>query len=73
MLAKGLFLVSFNIGNLGFCEPVKISYRTEELLPYLRYPSEVLNPDDLHYRSAMSAIHDTLGDYPTEILDIIRI
>lgn len=46
MLTKGKFLVSFEVpGHTkdythteGFTEEMVIPYRTEELIPYLRYP-----------------------------------
>ena len=38
MIAKDTFLVSFDIQGEGFCEPFLVTYRTEELNPYLRYP-----------------------------------
>lgn len=46
MLTKGKFLVSFEVpGHTkeyteGFTEEMVISYRTEELDPYLRYPNQ---------------------------------
>lgn len=49
MITKDTFLVSFNIQGEGFCEPFLVTYRTEELNPYLRYPRQTLNPN--HYIS----------------------
>ena len=49
MLTKGKFLVSFEVpGHTkdyteGFTEEMVISYRTEELNPYLRYPNQEIN------------------------------
>ena len=46
MLTKGKFLVSFEVpGHTkeyteGFTEEMVIPYRTEELRPYLRYPTQ---------------------------------
>lgn len=48
MITKDTFLVSFNIQGEGFCEPFLVTYRTEELNPYLRYPRQTLNPNHLH-------------------------
>lgn len=48
MLTKGKFLVSFEVpGHTkeyteGFTEEMVIPYRTEELNPYLRYPTKIL-------------------------------
>ena len=35
MITKDTFLVSFNIQGEGFCEPFLVTYRTEELNPYI--------------------------------------
>lgn len=43
MITKDTFLVSFNIQGEGFCEPFLVTYRTEKLNPYLRYPSQTRN------------------------------
>lgn len=54
MLTKGKFLVSFEVpGHTkdyteGFTEEMVISYRTEELNPYLRYPHQEINKNHLH-------------------------
>lgn len=54
MLTKGKFLVSFEVpGHTkdyteGFTEEMIISYRTEELNPYLRYPNQEINKNHLH-------------------------
>lgn len=54
MLTKGKFLVSFEVpGHTkdyteGFTEEMVISYRTEELNPYLRYPNQEINKNHLH-------------------------
>lgn len=54
MLTSGKFLVSFEVpGHTkeyteGFTEEMVISYRTEELNPYLRYPNQEINKNHLH-------------------------
>lgn len=54
MLTSGKFLVSFEVpGPLpgtteGFCEEMKVVYRTEELNTYLRYPKQEINPGHKH-------------------------
>lgn len=54
MLTKGKFLVSFEVPSHtkdyteGFTEEMVISYRTEELNPYLRYPNQEINKNHLH-------------------------
>lgn len=54
MLTKGKFLVSFEVpGHTkdyteGFTEEMIISYRTEELNPYPRYPNQEINKNHLH-------------------------
>ena len=54
MLTKGKFLVSFEVpGHTKdyterFTEEMVISYRTEELNPYLRYPNQEINKNHLH-------------------------
>lgn len=51
MLTSGKFLVSFEVpGPLpgtteGFCEELIITYRTEELRPYLIFPRVKPNPN----------------------------
>lgn len=53
MLTKGKFLVSFEVpGHTkeyteGFTEELIITYRTEELRPYLIFPRVKLNPNHL--------------------------
>lgn len=44
MLEQSKFLVSFDCQNEKFCEELIITYRTEELRPYLIFPRENLNP-----------------------------
>ena len=39
MLERSKFLVSFDCQNEKFCEELIITYRTEELRPYLIFPS----------------------------------
>lgn len=54
MLTSGKFLVSFEVpGHTkdyteGFTEEMVITYRTEELNPYLRYPKQQINPGHKH-------------------------
>lgn len=48
MLEKSKFLVSFDCQNEKFCEELIITYRTEELRPYLIFPRVKLNPNHLH-------------------------
>lgn len=48
MLEQSKFLVSFDCQNEKFCEELIITYRTEELRPYLIFPRENLNPNHLH-------------------------
>lgn len=47
MLEQSKFLVSFDCQNEKFCEELIITYRTEELRPYLIFPRENLNPNHL--------------------------
>lgn len=48
MLEQSKFLVSFDCQNEKFCEELIITYRTEELRPYLIFPRVKLNPNHLH-------------------------
>lgn len=48
MLEQSKFLVSFDCQNEKFCEELIITYRTEELRPYLIFPRVKLNPKLLH-------------------------
>lgn len=76
MITKDTFLVSFNIQGEGFCEPFLVTYRTEELNPYLRYPRQTLNPNHLHVRFTKQAIRELMkmpSYYDIEILDFIRV
>lgn len=43
MLEQSKFLVSFDCQNEKFCEELIITYRTEELRPYLIFPRVKLN------------------------------
>lgn len=45
MLEQSKFLVSFDCQNEKFCEELIITYRTEELRPYLIFPGVKLNPN----------------------------
>lgn len=75
MITKDTFLVSFNIQGEGFCEPFLVTYRTEELNPYLRYPRQTLNPNHLHVHFTKQVIRE-LMKMPycdIEILDFIRV
>lgn len=73
MITKDTFLVSFNIQGEGFCEPFLVTYRTEELNPYLRYPRQTLNPNHLHVYFTKQVIRELMGMpyYDIEILDFI--
>ena len=46
MLEQSKFLVSFDCQNEKFCEELIITYRTEELRPYLIFPRVKLNPSN---------------------------
>lgn len=61
MITKDTFLVSFNIQGEGFCEPFLVTYRTEELNPYLRYPRQTLNPNHLHVYFTKQVIRELMG------------
>lgn len=45
MLEQSKFLVSFDCQNEKFCEELIITYRTEELRPYLIFPRVKPNPN----------------------------
>lgn len=45
MLEQSKFLVSFDCQNEKFCEELIITYRTEELRPYLIFPMVKPNPN----------------------------
>lgn len=62
MITKDTFLVSFNIQGEGFCEPFLVTYRTEELNPYLRYPRQTLNPNHLHVYFTKQVIRELMED-----------
>lgn len=76
MIEADYFLVSFDLIEskigIGFCEPILITYRTEELTPYLRGINQELNPDHLHMRSIKKEVSKLLGPYQINIIDIIR-
>lgn len=81
MLTKGKFLVSFEVpGHTkeyteGFTEEMVISYRTEELKPYLRYPQQQINNNHLHSEHIRLTIRDILQVPLTDItlIDIISL
>lgn len=62
MLTKGKFLVSFEVpGHTkeyteGFTEEMVIPYRTEELNPYLRYPTKILGQNTSLIRAVTKRI-----------------
>lgn len=60
MLEQRKFLVSFDVQEIGFCEELIITYRTEELTPYLRYPAVQLNPNHLHVYQTKQLIRELL-------------
>jgi hypothetical protein len=79
MLTKGKFLVSFEVpGHTkdyteGFTEEMVISYRTEELNPYLRYPHQEINKNHLHSESIRLRLREILQINLSDItiIDII--
>lgn len=81
MLTKGKFLVSFEVpGHTkeyteGFTEELIITYRTEELRPYLIFPRVKLNPNHLHVYHTKRIISELIGmPYsPIKIVDLIRL
>lgn len=69
MLEQSKFLVSFDCQNEKFCEELIITYRTEELRPYLIFPRVKLNPNHLHVyhtkrilSELIDQVNDTYGD-----------
>lgn len=69
-------LLDIEINNPeGFCEPFLVTYRTEELDPYLRYPRQTLNPNHLHVHFTKQVIRELMKMpyYDIEILDFIRV
>lgn len=74
MITKDTFLVSFNIQGEGFCEPFLVTYRTEELNPYLRYPRQTLNPNHLHVHFTKQVIRELMKMpyYDNEVQDVIH-
>lgn len=74
MITKDTFLVSFNIQGEGFCEPFLVTYRTEELNPYLRYPRQTLNPNHLHVHFTKQVIRELMKMpyYDIEVQDVIH-
>lgn len=75
MLEQSKFLVSFDCQNEKFCEELIITYRTEELRPYLIFPRENLNPNYLHVYHTKRIISELIGmPYSSiEIIDLIRL
>ena len=73
MLEQSKFLVSFDCQNEKFCEELIITYRTEELRPYLRYPNQEINKNHLHSEHIRLQIRDILQIPLTDItiIDII--
>lgn len=79
MLTKGKFLVSFEVpGHTkdyteGFTEEMIIPYRTEELIPYLRYPNQEINKNHLHSEFIRLRLREILDIYLSDItiIDII--
>lgn len=75
MLKKSKFLVSFDCQNEKFCEELTITYRTEELKPYLIFPNVKLNPNHHHVHNTKKVI-SKLIDMPyssIKIIDLIRL
>lgn len=65
MLEQSKFLVSFDCQNEKFCEELIITYRTEELRPYLIFPRVKLNPNHLHvYHTKRNHIVSIQGQMP---------
>lgn len=75
MLEQDKFLVSFDVQEVGFCEELIITYRTEELLPYLRFPAVKLNPNHLHVYQTKQILRELLQmPYSDiQIIDLIRL
>lgn len=75
MLEQSKFLVSFDCQNEKFCEELIITYRTEELRPYLIFPRVKLNPNHLHVYRTKRIISELIGmPYSSiEIVDLIRL
>lgn len=79
MLTKGKFLVSFEVpGHTkdyteGFTEEMVISYRTEELNSYLRYPNQEINKNHLHSKFIRLRLREILQINLSDItiIDII--
>lgn len=75
MLEQSKFLVSFDCQNEKFCEELIITYRTEELRPYLIFPRVKLNPNHLHVYHTKRILSELIGmPYSSiEIVDLIRL
>lgn len=73
MLVQGKFLISFDVQGIGFCEELIITYRIEELTPYLRYPAVKLNPNHLHIYQTKQLLRELLRMPYTDIqiIDLI--
>lgn len=67
MLEQSKFLVSFDCQNEKFCEELIITYRTEELRPYLILDlMEILNQMDL-----LRGCDDQYFDYNVDEVDMV--
>ena len=73
MLEQSKFLVSFDCQNEKFCEELIITYRTEELRPYLIFPAVKLNPNHLHVYQTKQLLRELLRMPYTDIqiIDLI--
>lgn len=60
MLEQSKFLVSFDCQNEKFCEELIITYRTEELRPYLIFPRVKLNPNHLHVYTTLHKTYNIM-------------
>lgn len=89
MLTQGKFLVSYQVFNIPVkhigqmpvlevirnTQPFTLTYRTEQIRPYLRYPGEDLRPEHLHTVQAIKNVRDYWNIISEKILitDIIPI
>lgn len=83
MITKDTFLVSFNIQGEGFCEPFLVTYRTEELNPYLRYPRQTLRKmkitittlviiEDMEVQDVIHSFNEDPAKAKQEIIDQVN-
>lgn len=72
MLEQSKFLVSFDCQNEKFCEELIITYRTEELRPYLIFPRVKLNPNHLHVYHTKRIISELIDNLRTHILQSLE-